>query len=49
MAATPATGTATATSRRPTAARIALAGLCVVYVLLAVLPAARGSNLVLAT
>jgi hypothetical protein len=49
VAATPATGTATATSRRPTAARIALAGLCVVYVLLAVLPAARGSNLVLAT
>jgi alpha-1,6-mannosyltransferase len=45
-----AAGTATATtSRGPAVTRAALAGLCVVYVLLAVLPAASGSNLVLAT
>jgi hypothetical protein len=45
-----ATGTGTATtSGRPAVARAALVGLCVVYVLLAVLPAARGSDLVLGT
>jgi hypothetical protein len=46
-----ATGTTTASSPRAAArtGRLALAGLCVVYVLLAALPAAPGSRVVLAT
>ena len=47
--ATARTGTGTATTSAPALTRVALAGLCAVYVLLAVLPAAAGSDLVLAT
>jgi alpha-1,6-mannosyltransferase len=52
MVAATATATGTTRSAGRAAGRLApaaLIGLCVVYVLLAVLPAARGSNLVLAT
>jgi alpha-1,6-mannosyltransferase len=49
MAAATATATRRATSARALPGRAALAALCVVYVLLAVLPAAPGSRVVLAT
>ena len=48
-AATAAGTTRSAGRAAPRLAPLALTGLCLVYVALAVLPAARGSNLVLAT
>lgn len=45
----PAATTRSARRAAPLVASVALAGLCAVYAALAVLPAARGSNLVLAT